>query len=265
MTKSQAGHLGTGLAFAAAAALAVAVAVVWFPSLPGRAGAGAFIAFWLSVQLGRHRHARRGLEALGLGAVLAALLIIFAGPALPAAVFAVIAAGPARHYLDPRRARVARTTRGVRDRAAKAAGGRPGRPGEDIAPRRPRTSAAVPPRPPASAGRRWEPDGWRAPVVDEPRPRWPHAAPWKHADALPFAGEGDLAGPAAPPAPAPRRLRRDEGRPGPLHRSVCNDCLDHDCARCADRGCECPQGPHPARPGAPRVPAQREDSDRPPF
>jgi hypothetical protein len=256
VSRAQAAHLGTGLAFAAAAALAAAFAVVFFPSLPGEVVTGAFIAFWISERFAR-RHRKHPADlalVFALSAALAAAVIAFAAPAVPAAVFAVLAAAPARHYLDPRRARVVRTTRGAAA-PAKASGGRPGRPGEKIT--RPRAASSRPAAPRSPRAPRPRP----AHVPPEPpRPAWPHVAGLSRTALLPFAGEGDQS-PPADLAPA-RKLRKDEHRPSALHRSLCSDCLDGQCGRCADRGCECPQDSHPARP-ARRVPRADDLPDEP--
>jgi hypothetical protein len=258
-------HLITAATLAVAGALAAAVMVVWMPTIAGKVVVIAAVAAWLGIWLGKHRHAKRGLEAMTAGLAVALALVILEPRAVPLVVFLAMTAPTAGHYLNPRRARVVRTTRGVRT-AGKAAGGRAGKPGEKT-PARPRTATASRPRTPArpKADAALPPElaellaqalaaGQAAPSGP---PRWPLANPgWRPTDALPWAGEAGSSGPA--PAAPPRRLRTDPNRPSRLHRSICVPCLDGDCELCKDRGCECP-GTHPLRtPVAP-------DLDVPPF
>ena len=71
-------HLGTSLAAAAGAALAAAAAVLWLPSLPGKAVAGAALAYWLAHSLRRHKLARKGSEAVLAGTGLAVAVLALA-------------------------------------------------------------------------------------------------------------------------------------------------------------------------------------------
>jgi hypothetical protein len=161
----------------------------------------------------------------------------------------VLIAPAAAWHLNPKRQRVVRTTRGVRAPAAKAAGGRAGRPGEK--PHAPRGNRATPaprtparPRPQAPAAPRWEPDGWRAPPAPEPELSWPHRDALSRLDLLPWARPQVPEPPA--PEPAPKRLRRDPGRPSGVHRKACGDCAAGCCqpGPCPARGCECAAPAH---------------------
>jgi hypothetical protein len=243
MTKHTAAHTAAGLAFAAAAALLAAFAVLWHPTRAGDVATAAVCGYWLAHLLRRHKMVRKGFEAGLAGAAVAVAAVVFAPVLLPAGVFCVLAARPAAHFLDPRRARVVRTTRGVKSPARKAGGGRPGRPGE--APHKPRTrpAAPAPARPAASRAPRRD-----APAVvtlnpPAPAPAWPELEPWRESDALPWAGED------APPVP-PGKLRADKNRPSQVHRQVCGDCAAGECGPgvCTSRGCECAAPAHDTPP-----------------
>jgi hypothetical protein len=242
MTKHTAAHTATGLVFALAAALIAAYLVVWHPTRPGDVATAAVCGYWLAHLLRRHKMIRKGFEAGLAGAAVATAAVVFAPALLVLGVFLVLAARPAAHFLDPRKARVVRTTRGVRSPARKAAGGRPGKPGEKPhAPRRVRTAPAVSaPRAPAKAAVPLSPP---APV-----PAWPAAAPWRESDALPWAGETAEIEP--PPFQRPGPLRADKARPTQVHRQVCGSCAAGDCAPgvCKSRGCECAAPAHDTPP-----------------
>jgi hypothetical protein len=281
MTVTQAQHLATGLLFAAFAALAAAFAVVFFPSLPGDAGTGGVIAFYIAAHLARHHGRKRdveeGLGWLILAGFLAAVLIWKAAPVVPVLVFAVLAAVPARHYLDPAKHRVVRTTRGVKDPAARSAGGRAGKSGEQVRPRRTRTAPATPLAQAAAATPLPAPRA-KAAISAAPKLRLvttEHGA-YVEIKRVHQHGGVEIARTAVlppdtdpdelEPVVVPDRLRHRDDRPSPLHRSMCNDCLDRNCGLCKDRGCECNRSPqHPRRNPAPCPPPASAGADVPPF
>src|SRR5216110_3561904 len=106
MTRHTAAHTATGLFFAACAALTAAFAVLWHPTRPGEIATAAVCGYWLAHLLRRHKMIRKGAGAGLAGAGVSAAVVVFAPAVLPLGVFAVLAARPAAHFLDPRQARV---------------------------------------------------------------------------------------------------------------------------------------------------------------
>jgi hypothetical protein len=245
MTKHTAAHTAAGLFFALAAALIAAYLVVWAPTRPGDVAVAAVCGYWLAHLLRKHKMIRKGFEAGLAGAAVATAAVVFAPALLPLGVFCVLAARPAAHFLDPRKARVVRTTRGVKSPARKAAGGRPGRPGEKPhAPRRTTASRPASPRPASSpAPRARTAHGPAERPVPVPAPAWPELEPWRDSDALPWAGEALEIEP-------PKKLRRDKNRPTQVHRQICGGCAAGECAPgvCKSRGCECAAPAHDIAP-----------------
>jgi hypothetical protein len=239
MTKHTAAHTAAGLFFALAAALIAAYLVVWAPTRPGDVATAAVCGYWLAHLLRKHKMIRKGFEAGLAGAAVATAAVVFAPALLPLGVFCVLAARPAAHFLDPRKARVVRTTRGVRAPAQRAAGGRPGKPGEKPhAPRR--TAASRPASPCPASSPAPKPRAAHGPA-ERPVPAWPHAAPETPAWDVPFAA-------GLPERPKP--LRRDRNRPSQVHRQVCGGCAAGECAVgvCKSRGCECAAPAHDTPP-----------------